>query len=109
MTDEQIREVEAKVNAEIVANSATHAEVMPIERPRPPAPPCCSARNTATKCACSKSAAAKEFCGGTHVGRTGDIGFFKIVGEAAWPLGAPRPRPSPVSTRWPTCSRSTSR
>jgi alanyl-tRNA synthetase len=31
----------------------------------------------------------KEFCGGTHVARTGDIAFFLITEETASPRGAP--------------------
>jgi alanyl-tRNA synthetase len=38
----------------------------------------------------NKSAWSIELCGGTHVRRTGDIGYFRIVGEAAVASGVRR-------------------
>jgi alanyl-tRNA synthetase len=38
ITDAQIREIERRVNAEILANAAAQARVMDIESPRRPAP-----------------------------------------------------------------------
>ena len=90
MTDAQIREVEAKVNAEIVTNTATHAEVMPIERAKTSGAVMLFGEKYGDEVRVLEIGSSKEFCGGTHVARTGDIGFFKIVSEGGVAAGVRR-------------------
>ncbi len=90
MTDAQIREVEAKVNAEIVTNTATHAEVMPIERAKTSGATMLFGEKYGDEVRVLEIGTSKEFCGGTHVARTGDIGFFKIVSEGGVAAGVRR-------------------
>ncbi len=90
MTDAQIREVEAKVNAEIVTNTATHAEVMPIERAKTSGATMLFGEKYGDVVRVLEIGSSKEFCGGTHVARTGDIGFFKIVSEGGVAAGVRR-------------------
>ena len=90
MTDAQIREVEAKVNLEIVTNTATHAEVMPIERAKTSGATMLFGEKYGDEVRVLAIGSSKEFCGGTHVARTGDIGFFKIVSEGGVAAGVRR-------------------
>ena len=90
VTDTQIRAIETKVNAQILANSATKAELMDIE----------SAKKTGAQMLFGEKygeivrvldiGSTRELCGGTHVGRTGDIGVFKIVSEGGIASGVRR-------------------
>ena len=90
LTDEQIREVEAKVNAEVLANSATHAEVMPIEKAKHSGAVMLFGEKYGDEVRVLEIGSSKEFCGGTHVARTGDIGLFKIIGEGGVAAGVRR-------------------
>ncbi len=90
MTDAQIREVEAKVNAEIVTNTATHAEVMPIEKAKTSGATMLFGEKYGDEVRVLEIGSSKEFCGGTHVARTGDIGFFKIISEGGVAAGVRR-------------------
>ena len=90
MTDAQIREVEAKVNAEIVTNTATHAEVMPIEKAKVSGATMLFGEKYGDEVRVLAIGSSKEFCGGTHVARTGDIGFFKIISEGGVAAGVRR-------------------
>ncbi len=90
MTDAQIREVEAKVNLEVVTNTATHAEVMPIEKAKTSGATMLFGEKYGDEVRVLEIGSSKEFCGGTHVTRTGDIGFFKIVSEGGVAAGVRR-------------------
>ncbi|MBL8303622.1 MAG: alanine--tRNA ligase, partial [Ideonella sp.] len=89
-TDAQIREVEARVNAEILANAATQARTMPIEEAQKSGAMMLFGEKYGDEVRVLDIGGSRELCGGTHVQRTGDIGLFKIVAEAGVAAGVRR-------------------
>ncbi|MDQ3271324.1 MAG: alanine--tRNA ligase, partial [Pseudomonadota bacterium] len=79
VTDAQIREIEARVNAEILSNVATDASEMDMESAQKSGAMMLFGEKYGDKVRVLSIGSSKELCGGTHVGRTGDIGLFKIV------------------------------
>ncbi|MDR2260902.1 MAG: alanine--tRNA ligase [Azoarcus sp.] len=87
---EEIRAVEEKVNAEILANTAVDAAVMALEEARKTGAVMLFGEKYGDSVRVLSIGASKEFCGGTHVARTGDIGLFKIVAETGVAAGVRR-------------------
>ena len=90
MTAEQIRKVEAIVNAEILENHATQARVMAIEEAQKSGAMMLFGEKYGDEVRVLEIGTSKELCGGTHVQRTGDIGLFKIVAESGVAAGVRR-------------------
>ncbi|HEX6016938.1 MAG TPA: alanine--tRNA ligase [Burkholderiaceae bacterium] len=90
MTDEQIRKVEAIVNAEILANAPTQARVMPMEDAQKLGAMMLFGEKYGDRVRVLDIGSSRELCGGTHVQRTGDIGLFKIVSEGGVAAGVRR-------------------
>ena len=90
LTDEEIREVEAKVNAEILQNTPTKAQVMPIEQAKNSGAVMLFGEKYGDEVRVLDIGSSREFCGGTHVARTGDIGVFKIYSEGGVAAGIRR-------------------
>ncbi len=90
MTAAQIREVEARVNAEILANTATQERVMPIEAAQKTGAMMLFGEKYGDEVRVLDIGSSRELCGGTHVVRTGDIGAFKILLETGVAAGIRR-------------------
>ncbi|MDR1662577.1 MAG: alanine--tRNA ligase [Azoarcus sp.] len=87
---EEIRLTEEKVNIEILANTATEAVVMPLEAAQKTGAAMLFGEKYGDTVRVLSIGSSKEFCGGTHVARTGDIGLFKIVAETGIAAGVRR-------------------
>ncbi len=86
----QIAEIEKRVNAEILANAETLARVMDIEAAQATGAVMLFGEKYGDTVRVLDIGSSRELCGGTHVGRTGDIGLFKIVSESGVAAGVRR-------------------
>ncbi len=90
VTDAQITQIEAMVNAEILANAPTKAELMDIESAQKTGAMMLFGEKYGEIVRVLSIGTTQELCGGTHVQRTGDIGLFKVVGEGGVAAGVRR-------------------
>ena len=90
VTPAQITQIEALVNAEILANTATDARVMDIEAAKATGAMMLFGEKYGETVRVLDIGTSRELCGGTHVQRTGDIGLFKIVAESGVAAGVRR-------------------
>ena len=90
VTDAEIREIEIRVNTEILTNAATQARVMDIESAQQTGAMMLFGEKYGESVRVIDIGASRELCGGTHVQRSGDIGLFKIVTEGGVASGVRR-------------------
>jgi alanyl-tRNA synthetase len=92
LTEEERRAIEELVNRKILENAGTKVEIMPLDQ---------ALKSGAMSLFGEKYDAevrvltiadgfSVELCGGTHVARAGDIGFFKIIEESGIAAGVRR-------------------
>jgi alanyl-tRNA synthetase len=87
---DHVAQVEAIVNAEILANAATQARVMSMDDAQKQGAVMLFGEKYGSEVRVLDIGSSRELCGGTHVQRTGDIGVFKIVAESGVAAGVRR-------------------
>jgi len=90
LTDDEIRRVEALVNAEVLDNTATNARTMPIAEAQKLGAMMLFGEKYGDEVRVLDIGSSRELCGGTHVARTGDIGQFRIISESGVAAGIRR-------------------
>ena len=90
ITAQEIRRVEDIVNAEILANTETSGKVMSLDDAQKTGAMMLFGEKYGDEVRVLEIGSSKELCGGTHVGRTGDIGSLKIVSEGGVAAGIRR-------------------
>ena len=90
VTPEQMAEIESIVNLEIRKNAATEAELTNMERALEKGAMALFGEKYGDEVRVLTIGFSTELCGGVHVDRTGDIGLFKMIGEAGVAAGVRR-------------------
>ena len=90
VTDAQIRDIEKRVNSEILGNAAAQARVMSMEAAQKTGATMLFGEKYGETVRVLDIGNSRELCGGTHVQRTGDIGLFKVVAESGVAAGIRR-------------------
>lgn len=87
---DEIAQIEQWVNAQILANQPTQAQIMAIDDAKNSGAMMLFGEKYGDEVRVLTIGASKELCGGTHVRATGDIGLFKITAESGVAAGVRR-------------------
>jgi alanyl-tRNA synthetase len=90
LTDEEKQRVEDLVNARVRKNIATDTAVLPIAEAKQAGAIAFFGEKYGDTVRVVTMGESKEFCGGTHVARTGDIALFKLTEETGVAQGVRR-------------------
>jgi alanyl-tRNA synthetase len=90
LTPAEIAQVEVIVNREILENQATQAQLMSFDAAVAHGAMALFGEKYGDEVRVLDIGSSRELCGGVHVGRTGDIGLFKIVAEGGVAAGIRR-------------------
>ena len=91
ISDTEIEKIESIVNEEILTNTQLDVSIMPIDQAKHEGAYAMFGEKYGERVrVVTAGDFSKELCGGTHVDRTGDIGFFKIVEESSLASGVRR-------------------
>jgi alanyl-tRNA synthetase len=91
LTPEQMAEIERRVNDNVRANIELNTDVMDLEEAMATGAMALFEERYGDRVRLVQiPGVSKELCGGTHCGRTGDIGLFKLVSESSVAAGVRR-------------------
>jgi alanyl-tRNA synthetase len=90
LTDEEVRDVEMRVNELVRRNDDAETAVLPLEKARESGAMMIFGEKYGETVRVVGIGPSKELCGGTHVRRSGDIHFFKIASEESIAAGVRR-------------------
>jgi alanyl-tRNA synthetase len=90
LTDEEVRDVERRVNELVRRNEAAETAVLPLEKARESGAMMIFGEKYGDVVRVVGIGPSRELCGGTHVRRSGDVHFFKIASEESIAAGVRR-------------------